>query len=205
MATVTTSITPSVLRRDFTTPATLAPYGGPAPIAQLEVNHVGSTTGVGAGDDEDLFINIDLTAGYFYRILDLTLNMNGTLGSLDGWSAGGKIEMRGADPKKTTSTAVCGLQPWLLNNDTTNAQNIALINSTENLLQYLPASYEHLGQTIDGTATGTAGVTPRIRVLLHNPDASQVSVSVTVFARLLQYTFEQGSSHPLYGLGNTLT
>ncbi len=201
MATITTTITGIQRPLPFN-----APQGPGLPLSQVIFNQAFNSTGVGAGDEEDLVINLGLDLNYYYRLLALSVMITSGAGAdVAAWA---------------TSPFMCGIRSHLVGgagifavippavidpDDTTTVPAAWGASATDHMMYWEPTdnTMKVLGQLIDGRPT-IAGLGPRLRLEATEPTASIGVVSFTLYANFLQYEVQTGFDSASYALGNLI-
>lgn len=198
MATITTAVNPSLQLLQFDTLASPELGKTGVPRARALFNQNFSTTGTGAGDNEDLVISCELPINYFYRPLSCALTFyNGPSSELGSWDNG---NVRGEIVSNLSATYYVPFDwnPTVTRFAAGGAGHYTAANPTV-------AGQNLFSQIIDGRSSTTIPVPPELTLRLHNNDASQAAVSGNIYASFLQYDIEQGIDWPLFYPGNALS
>ena len=202
MATVTTTVNPSLQVEHFNIPSELVLQDTGIPRCRLLFNENFSTTGTGVGDEEDLYINLDLPENYFYRPLQIGITFyTGTVAAMQAWdNHSALVEIRG----NYSATTYSHLEPANLLGAGAAASTLDSYGATttEHML-VLNANMQSLGQILDGRQRGV--VTPRYRVRMTSSTASIAAITGNIYASFLQYDIDEGLAYPLYYPGNAFS
>lgn len=201
MATVSTSLNAPVEIVNFQSPAATSGDPSGAPLSRINVNYNGATTGVGATDVEDVTINITLPAGYFYRILSLTITFYGMdFTEADSWDDLQKKWLVTFPANRSYYTQMENIGRWGASNSFARyKQDLYAITWA------LPRETRDAATIPIETSSGVLGSTSAITCEIANPDNSIPSVALNVRMNALQYTIEEGNAYPLWSIGNLIS
>lgn len=195
MATITTAVNPAANVLQFDTLPGISLQNSGVPRSRIVFDENFASTGTGASDVEDLYINLDLPPNYFYRPLAFGVTFYvGT--QLSTWDDNDPLlEIR----ENLPATHYMSLE-W---NPGTRQRYGAASNQYSLSTNADLRGSSLFGQLIDGRSR--LGIDPRVRFRAYNDSNSAPVALGNVYASFLQYDISQGLDYRLFYPGNALS
>ena len=192
MALVTTTLTPAAQVITFDRPPDVqTPYTA-TPRAAVNFCEQMATTGTGAGDTENLLIELNLPENYYYRPTVITASMpDMSFTPESAWDTMGRVIF-----ETNMETYYANLNVASNRRGTGSTDSYTLVWGSGDLTNDI------FSQIIDGRNIAPLSRSPKVTINLGDNDGSINSQEVYVFARFLQYDVADANYTNMWATGN---
>lgn len=195
MADLVTTVTPQAIVETFTSPPDVVKDRTGIARAAITFCSPFASAGTGAGDREQLNVELNLPKNYFYRPIVLSLSLANVNASIGGaWDNIGRLLVES------------NLNDYLGSLNYATVRTGVTTNSYTLVWGAGALSEKVAGQLIDGRNVAPQSRDPKVSLGLSNVTASVAAQSTfAVYARFLQYDVSQGFHEELWSSGNLIS
>lgn len=193
MAVVTQTLTSTLTRRNFVTPAATSGYGGLAPIAEVKATSSETILAKGISDEGVYSFSTILPSDFVYRLVELRIQLASVnVADLDNFERA--MEFVFTENQVTSKRFQCVQENFFYTAlDAQIERNPGVTNPIVNA--YMPANpYGLFTDVIDASQ----GQSIMLGVILDNNAAATNAVATDFYARFLQYTVDQLNSGAMW-------